>query len=122
MGFKPGIGGNWQEGDSSFAGGGMGSHGRGRGGQIGDLPDANGNFTPSLLPGQMQQGPMLATVNQLTKPDDHAEASLDYLPGQMVQVQQEAEQALAQEQIPPGAKEFVRQYFGTLDQQQAAQK
>jgi hypothetical protein len=125
LGFKPGgkagIGGTWARGMSNMQGGGMGKGGRGRGGQVGDLPDSSGKFTPSMLPGEMTAGPMLATINQLAKPDGEAESTITTLSGQITQVRQNAEQALAQEEIPAGSKEFVRQYFGTFEADQAAQ-
>jgi hypothetical protein len=110
---KAGIGGAWQAGTGKM-GGGMGKAGIGRGGQIGELPDVNANFKPTVAPGEMTEGSMLASIVQRGAPEEGAESTISFSPEAIVQVQQQAEQALTQEEIPPGSKEFVRQYFGTL--------
>lgn len=118
-GGRPGLGGNWQQGQGMASNGGMGKKGQGKGGQIGDLPDVQTGLTPDMLPGDMNNGPVLATVTQLMPPDEAGESTVTYLEGAIVQGQAEAERALSQEEIPAGAKEFVRQYFGTMDQEGA---
>jgi len=118
-----GIGGNWQQGMGGQSQGGMGQRGQGRGGQIGELPETATNTSPSVLPGEMTDGPMLATTNELAPPDEEgAESNVEFVQGSIEQVQQDAERALAQEEIPPGAKEFVRQYFGTMEPGQEGQE
>lgn len=119
MGQGLGMGqGQWGQGDSGQWGNGMGNPGRGRGGEIGELPDVNTGLNPSMLPGGMEEGPMLATITETAPPDgDAGEATINFGPASAVQAQQDAERALAQEEIPPGAREFVRQYFGTMEQQ-----
>ena len=90
----------------------------GRGGQVGELPDLNETFKPALLPGDLTKGKVLATVLQKGAPQEDAESTLEYVAEAFVEVRQEAEQALTKEEIPPGAKEFVRQYFGSLEPEQ----
>ncbi|MCC6144339.1 MAG: hypothetical protein IT368_11085, partial [Candidatus Hydrogenedentes bacterium] len=105
-GSKPGSG----------NGPGMGGAGRGQGNQVGDLPDEFGeNMSPTVLPGEMTQGKLLADMIQRTAPDVEQQSEVELVEGGIVQVQREAEQALTQEEIPAGSKEFVRQYFGTLE-------
>jgi hypothetical protein len=95
---------------------GMGGGGRGQGNEVGDLPDdATVNMSPSVLPGEMAQGKLLADMIQRTAPDVDQESTVELAEGAFVQVQREAEQALTKEEIPAGSKEFVRQYFGTLE-------
>ena len=94
---------------------GMHGAGRGQGNRVGDLPDGNVNMTPSLAKGSVTQGRILATIIQKTAPDGDAEASTEFISNAFIQVKQEAEQALTKEEIPPGSREFVRQYFGALD-------
>jgi hypothetical protein len=95
--------------------------GRGRGNQIGELPDSESTFEPTMLPGDMTKGKVLATFMQRAVPDEDAEASIDFSSEAITVVKQQAEHALTQEEIPPGAREFVRQYFGTLEPDGAAQ-
>ncbi len=115
-----GIGGMWAEGEGGI-GGGMGFAGHGRGGMTGELPDVNVGFTPALAPGAMTKGKLLANILQRSAPDEDAEATVDYVRGAFVQIRQEAEQALTKEEIPPGSKEFVRQYFGSIEPDDRAQ-
>ena len=96
---------------------GMGGAGRGAGNKVGELPeDAEVDFTPAILPGGLKEGKMLADMLQRTAPDeDGAEASVEAAGPALIRVQQEAEQALTKEEVPPGAREYVRQYFGAID-------
>ncbi len=94
---------------------GMGGAGRGQGNQVGDLPEADVDFDPSKLPGPMTQGKMLASVTQRGAPETDGKTSTQVMEGAFVSARQEAEQALTQEEIPKGSKEFVRQYFGATD-------
>lgn len=96
---------------------GMGGPGRGQGNQVGELPEANVDFDPTKLPGPMTQGKMLASVTQRGAPETDGKATVQVMEGAFVSARQEAEQALTQEEIPKGSKEFVRQYFGTGDTQ-----
>ncbi|MBN2312028.1 MAG: hypothetical protein JXR94_23825 [Candidatus Hydrogenedentes bacterium] len=89
--------------------------GQGRGGRIGDLPDTEGALEATMLSGDMTKGRILATIMQRAAPDESVESTLDVVSEAFVEVQQQAEQALTKEEIPPGAREFVRQYFGSLE-------
>ena len=111
------IGGRWLAGEGRRGGGGMGGRGTGRGGMTGELPEVNAGFSPSILKGEMTQGKVLAGIIQKTAPgEERPESTLEFSSEALVEVRQEAEQALTKEEIPPGAKEYVRQYFGALDQ------
>ena len=94
---------------------GMGGAGRGAGNQVGNLPNPNVAFQPTKLPGDMTKGKILAGIMQKATPEEDAQPTHDYVVKTFEQVQQEAETALTKEEIPPGAKEYVRQYFGTLE-------
>lgn len=96
-------------------GAGMGGPGQGRGGQVGELPEVNISLTPTMLPGQVQEGKMLASIMQKAAPETDADSSVEVISGAVVQAQQAAEEALTREEIPRGSEEFVRQYFGTLE-------
>jgi len=109
-----GIGGAFARGEGGF-GGGMGGPGHGTGGMVGDLPEGDVGFKPTLLPGEMTKGKALMGVLQKGTPDEGAESELEYITEAFVAVRQEAEEALTKEEIPPGSKEFVRQYFGSLE-------
>lgn len=100
---------------------GMGGPGRGAGGQVGNLPNPNVAFQPTKLQGGMTKGKILAGIMQKTTPDQDAQPTQDYVVKTFESVQQEAEQALTKEEIPPGAKEYVRQYFGNLEPEEAQQ-
>jgi hypothetical protein len=89
--------------------------GRGRGNQIGELPDVEASFDPKMLPGDMTKGKILASIMQRAAPTDGAESTIEYSEQALVQVKQQAEEALTREEIPPGSREFVRQYFGSLE-------
>jgi hypothetical protein len=106
-------------GTCSGTGPGMGGTGMGRGNRVGELPDLNAGFKPTVLPGDLTKGKVLATILQKGAPQDDAESTLEYVTEAFVEVRQEAEQALTKEEIPPGAKEFVRQYFGSLEPEQS---
>lgn len=96
-------------------GSGMGGPGRGQGNRVGDLPELQVSFNPTKLKGPMTNGQVLASVLQKGVPDEDAAPTVDFVQGAFVEVQQAAEQALTKEEIPPGSKEFVRQYFGSLE-------
>lgn len=102
-------------------GAGLGGPGQGRGNQVGELPDVNVSLTPTMLPGQVQDGKMLASIMQKTAPETDAASNVQVISGAVVQAQQEAEEALTREEIPRGSEEFVRQYFGTLEQGKTAE-
>ncbi len=105
----------FKEGDSDRFGPGMGGPGRGQGGTVGELPDVNVGFDPTMLPGPLTDGQNLLSIEQQAAPELGQEAKIEFLQGTFVQAQQRAEQALEQEEIPRGSKEFIRQYFGTLE-------
>ena len=107
--------GDWAEGETNRRGIGMGKPGKGQGGNVGDLPQINAKFDPSLLPGKMVPGKVLMSIEQKAAPETGEESTIEYTQQTFVQAQQQAEQALEQEEIPRGSREFVRQYFGTLE-------
>ena len=94
---------------------GMGGPGRGRGNQIGELPDVAGTMSATMLPGEMTRGKVLASIMGRAAPEEGAESTIEMVSQAVIQVQQAAEQALTKEEIPPGAREFVREYFGSLE-------
>ncbi len=109
-------------GSAAGAGQGLGllGAGRGQGNVVGELPDAEVSMRPTMLPGPMTEGKLLADIMQRTAPEVGAESRVEFAPAVVIQVQQETEQALTQEEIPRGAKEFVRQYFGSLEGSEAS--
>ncbi len=72
-----------------------------------------------MLPGEMTKGKVLASIMRHAAPDENAESTVEYVSEALIQVQQQAEQALTKEEIPPGSREFVRQYFGSLEPERA---
>ena len=95
--------------------GGLRGPGRGVGNQIGELPEVETSLDPKLLPGDMTKGRVLASIVQRAAPTGEDDASVDYSQQALVQVKQQAEEALTREEIPAGSREFVRQYFGSLE-------
>lgn len=108
-----GAGSNWGTGL------GLRGPGRGQGNQVGELPDVNVGFQPTKATGPMTKGRMLADILQQAAPEEGEEATVESLQGAFVQLQQEAEQALTREEIPAASKEYVRQYFGALEPEDA---
>ena len=104
----------------SCAGQGLGllGAGRGMGNRVGELPEINANMKPTVLPGEMTQGKLLADIMQKTAPTEGAESQVEFIQGVFTAIERDAENALTQEEIPPGAKEFVRQYFGAIAPEQ----
>ncbi len=94
---------------------GMRGRGRGRAGRVGDLPDSKVSYSPTTLPGPLTRGKALASILRRSAPEAGGEASVEFVPGAFVKVRQDAESALTKEVIPTGSKEFVRQYFGSLE-------
>jgi hypothetical protein len=102
---------------------GMRGPGIGQGNSTGPLPDVKDGFEPTMLPGQMTQGKALLDIVQRTAPDpSDAKSTAQYVEGVVLEAQQQAEQALTKEEIPAGSKEFVRQYFGSLEPSEAGTK
>ncbi|MBI3119908.1 MAG: hypothetical protein HYZ00_14550, partial [Candidatus Hydrogenedentes bacterium] len=89
--------------------------------QVGELPGEDVAYEPTILPGALDKGKMLANVLQKAAPEGEAAAEVEIISGNFEAAHQEAEQALTKEEIPRGSKEFVRQYFGTLDPAASAQ-
>ncbi len=89
--------------------------GRGAGNRLGEIPDVEVGLKPTLAKGPLTKGKMLADILQRTAPEMGEEPTAEFIAGAFVELQQEAEQALTQEEIPQGSKEFVRQYFGSLE-------
>jgi hypothetical protein len=94
---------------------GMGGPGEGKGGSIGELPDMDAGLTPTTLPGEMTRGKLLTSVMERTSPEADAESTIAAANKMVLEAEQEAEQALAKEEIPPGSREWVRQYFGSFE-------
>lgn len=82
---------------------------------MGELPDVQSSFTPTTLPGEMTPGKVLSSIVQHNAPDEDPEATAEFVSDTIIEVQQAAEEALTKEEIPQGSKEFVRQYFGSLE-------
>ena len=95
--------------------GGLRGAGVGQGNRIGRVPETEAGFQPTQAPGPLTKGKMLADLLQRSAPEQGEEATVEMLTGSFEQLEQEAEQALAQEEIPAGAKEYVRQYFGAIE-------
>lgn len=100
---------------------GMRGAGHGQGGQVGELPEIEAGFTPTKAQGPITKGKMIAEILQRSAPETGEHAETEYLPGAFVEMRQEAEQALVQEEIPPASKEYVRQYFGSLEPEEDAE-
>jgi hypothetical protein len=103
------------EGNGFGEGLGMRGPGRGRGNRIGELPEVDGQYDAQLLPGDMTKGKILAGIMQRAAPTEEAESTIEYTEQALIQVKQQTEEALTREEIPAGAREFVRQYFGSLE-------
>ena len=116
-----GTGRAFGEGDSSRIGqGGLRGPGQGRGNQIGELPDVEADMNPTVLPGGMTRGKVLANILQRGMPDEDAESQYQSAGEAYIEVRQEAEQALTKEEIPPAARALVREYFNSLDPENTA--
>lgn len=89
--------------------------GWGRGNRVGEAPGFQAGGDPTMVPGEVSKGKILATIMQRAAPAGDESATIDYSSQAIVQIQQQSEEALTKEEIPPGAKEFVRQYFGSLE-------
>jgi hypothetical protein len=63
----------------------------------------------------MTPGKVLSSIMKHSAPDEDQEATAEYVSETIIEVQQAAEEALTKEEIPQGSKEFVRQYFGSLE-------
>lgn len=96
-------------------GSGMGGSGQGEGNEVGELPDVEVGLVPTKADGRITKGRMLAEILQRSAPESGEEPTVEALEGAFVEMQQEAEQALVKEEIPPASKEYVRQYFGSLE-------
>ena len=105
----------WSAGTGQGSGPGMGGPGSGRGGNVGELPEVQAGLNPTFLPGEMTPGKVLSSIMKHNAPDEHPEATAEYISETILEVQQAAEEALTKEEIPQGSKEFVRQYFGSLE-------
>ena len=94
---------------------GMGGAGQGEGNSVGELPEVEVGLVPTKAQGRISKGKMLAEILQRSAPDAGQQPTVESLEGAFVEMQQEAEQALVKEVIPPASKEYVRQYFGSLE-------
>jgi hypothetical protein len=94
---------------------GMRGPGRGKGGQMPPPPDELVMFQPSRLTGPVRPAKPLVSIVQRMKPKQNVKASTDFVIKEIARTRREAEQALTKENIPPGAREFVRQYFGAIE-------
>ena len=114
-GLKLGEDGECENGSCRGNGLGLMGPGRGAGNRLGEIPDVDVGRKPTLANGPLTKGKMLADILQRTAPEGAEEPTAEFIAGAFVELQQEAEQALTQEEIPQGSKEFVRQYFGSLE-------
>jgi len=110
-----GAGGGCSNGSCNGNGLGLRGAGRGAGNRIGNVPEIEAGFQPTQAPGPLTKGKMLADLLQRSAPEEGEESKVDYINGTFEQLAQDAEQALTQEEIPAGAKEYVRQYFGAIE-------
>ncbi len=110
----------WAAGANQGTGPGMGGPGSGRGGSVGELPEVEAGFNPTFLPGEMTPGKVLSSIMKHNAPDENPDATVGYISETIIEVQQAAEEALTKEEIPQGSKEFVRQYFGSLEPARSA--
>lgn len=94
---------------------GMKNKGQGFGGEVGPLPDPRVGFSPSVAAGPTTKGKALASIMEKGAPETDASPTIEHAVQVYSDVRQENESALTKEEIPPGAKEFVRQYFGAID-------
>jgi len=109
--------GPWRAGESLKFSNSMGGPGKGRGQSTGELPDVEDSFSPTILPGKISKGQYLADIVQRAKPEGDEQATAQFVTEVVAEAKQEAEEALSKEEIPPGSRELVRQYFSTLDSQ-----
>lgn len=114
-GSKLGEHGECENGSCSGTGLGLMGAGRGAGNRLGEIPDVEVGLNPTLAKGPLTKGKMLMDILQRTAPETGEEPTAEYIAGAFVEMRQEAERALTQEEIPQGSKEFVRQYFGSLE-------
>lgn len=109
--------GSWRAGESNKFSNSMGGPGKGRGQSTGPLPDVEDSFSPTILPGKITKGQFLADIVQRAKPEGTEQPTAQFVTEVVAEAKQEAEEALSKEEIPPGSRELVRQYFSTLDSQ-----
>ena len=114
-GSKLGEHGECENGSCRGYGLGLLGAGRGTGNRLGEIPDVEVGMKPTLAKGPLTKGKMLADILQRTAPETGEEPTAEFIAGAFIEMKQEAEQALTQEEIPQGSKEFVRQYFGSLE-------
>ena len=118
-GLCPGCAGSIGVGSGSGLG--LMGAGHGQGNRVGELPDIEAGFDPTKLTGAIGEGKILASITQRGAPEIGAKSTVQVLEGALVSARQEAEQALTQEEIPRGSKEYVRQYFGAIETKEAGQ-
>ncbi len=101
--------------DPDKVGEGMVGKGRGEGNWAGELPEVEAGFSRSVLPGPTTKGKILATIVEKAAPDEGAGPTVEFVEGVITEVQRDAENALIHEEIPAESKEFVREYFRSLE-------
>lgn len=94
-------------------GGGMGGPGRGRGGEVGELPDPNVDFEPSKIKGMQDKAKPLGLF--FTRGAGKKGKSKVKAVEVVREFRQAAEDALTKERIPAGYKNYIRQYFNTIE-------
>lgn len=93
--------------------GGMGGPGRGQGGQIPDEPDLPGGFEKVKIKGKMGKGKI---VGEMLVDGPQAKGEISAEAVEIVgEARQEAADALTKQRIPQGYREFIREYFDSLD-------
>ncbi len=120
MGDLKGAGQLWADSKNGNLGMGIGSQvDLSAGARINELTRDDVELTPEFVSGMMTPGQLLLGAEEEAAPDAAgAAARVQRLEGALLQLQGEAEQALSQEGIPPGARESVRNYFGLMEAQE----
>ena len=92
---------------------GMRGPGQGRGGEVGDMPDADTDFEPSKIKGMHDKAKPLGLF--FTRGAGKKGKSKVKATAVVRELRQAAQDALAKERIPAGHKRYIRQYFNTIE-------
>ena len=92
---------------------GMGGPGRGQGGQVPDEPDSSVKYKKVKIKGKIGRGKIIGEL-LVDGPQAKGEISEEYM--EIVgEARQEAADALTTQRIPQGYRDFIREYFNSLD-------
>ncbi|MCZ6688475.1 MAG: hypothetical protein O7H41_02610 [Planctomycetota bacterium] len=92
---------------------GMGGPGRGRGGQAPEEPDSWVKYKKVKIKGKVGRGKIIGEI-LVDGPQAKGEISEEYI--EIVgEARQEAADALSKQRIPQGYRDFIREYFNSLD-------